>query len=367
MQKDLIRFVNLQDEYDEIKEEVEAKIAHILERGQFVLGEEVMRFEAEFAEYLGIEFALGVNSGSDALFLAVKALGLGPGDEIITVSHTFVSTVDAIVRSGATPVLIDIDPFTYTMDMGKIESKISERTKAILPVHIYGHPVDFGELLRLADKYNLLVIEDACQAHGASFDGKKVGTIGDVGCFSFYPTKNLGAYGDGGMIVTRRGEIYKKLKMLRNYGSPRKYKHEFIGVNSRLDELQAGILRIKLKYLDGWNRRRRTAADVYSRLLKEIGVQTPIEKDDVEHVFHLYVIRHPKRDRLRNWLAKNGVQTQIHYPVPVHKQWAYRHTFVNTKLPVTESVAGDILSLPIHPFLNDEEISRVVRLIHQLY
>ena len=329
------------------------------------MGEELERFEDEFSKYMGTKCAIGVNSGSDALFLALQALGIGKGDEVITVSHTFISTVDAIARNGAKPVFVDIDPKIYCIDVTKIEEKITKKTKALLPVHLYGHPAEMDAIIKIAKKHNLPVIEDACQAHGAEYRGKKVGNIGDIGCFSFYPVKNLGAYGDGGMVVTNNSELARKLRMLRNYGQPKKYYHDFIGVNSRLDEMQAAILRVKLKNLDNWNSSRRRFAHIYDMLLKDADVVIPVEKGYAKHVYHLYVIRHKNRDRLQQHLSKNGVQTQIHYPIAVHRQKAYLNLGLRAKLPITEKISGEILSLPMHPFLKEDEIRTIAQCIRK--
>ncbi len=356
----MIPFIDLKREYAEISEEINQAIQGVLENGWFILGEEVKRFEQEFSRYIGTKYAIGVNSGSDALFLGLKALGIGKGDEVITVSHTFISTVDAIVRNGAKPVFVDIDAYTYCIDITKIEERITKRTRVLLPVHLYGHPADMQPLMEIAKKHRLFVIEDACQAHGAEYKGKKLGSLGDIGCFSFYPVKNLGAYGDGGMVVTRNQGVATRLRMLRNCGQSQKYYHDFVGVNSRLDEIQAAILRVKLKHLDEWNERRRKAAKIYDRLLRDAGVIIPVEKKYAKHVYHLYVIRDKKRDRLQQRLLANGIQTQIHYPIPVHKQKAYAELGHAAKLPVTERICNEILSLPMHPFFREDEIQAIV-------
>jgi len=354
----MIPFIDLKREYAEICEELTQAVQRVLKSGWFILGEEVKKFEEEFSKYNGTKYGIGVNSGSDALFLALKALGIGKGDEVITVSHTFISTVDAIARNGAKPVFIDIDPDTYCIDVAKIEERITNKTRAILPVHLYGHPADIEPIMEIAKKYNLFVIEDACQAHGAEYKGKKVGSIGDIGCFSFYPIKNLGAYGDGGMVVTNNEELAEKLRMLRNYGRPKKYYHDFVGVNSRLDEIQAAILCVKLKYLDEWNKKRRRVAKLYREFLGNSNVFVPVEKEYAKHVYHLYVIRSEKRNALREHLQKEGVQTQIHYPIPIHKQKAYSNLGI-VHFPITEKICDEILSLPMHPFLREDEISTI--------
>jgi dTDP-4-amino-4,6-dideoxygalactose transaminase len=359
----MIPFIDLKQEYQFLSKELTPKIQSILEDGFFVLGEEVERFEADFAKYLRVKEAIGVNSGSDALFLAIKSLGIGFKDEVITVSHTFISSVDAIVRNGAKPVFVDIDPHTYCIDVSRVEEKVSKNTKAILAVHLYGHPVDLDPLRSLAKKYGLFLIEDACQAHGAEYKKDKVGSIGDIGCFSFYPTKNLGAYGDGGIIVTNDQELAEKLTMLRNYGQTKKYYHDFVGVNSRLDELQAAILRVKLTHLDSWNNRRRHIAKIYTEFLTNSDLNLPTERPYAKHVYHLFVIRTQMRDILENKLSENHIQTQVHYPIPIHKQKAYLALKINSNLPVTDKICSEILSLPNHPWLTDEQIIHVSEMI----
>lgn len=362
----MIPFVDLKSEYALISEEVAPAIQRVLESGWFIFGEELEGFEKEFSQYIGAKYGVGVNSGSDALFLALKALGIGEGDEVITVSHTFISTVDAIGRNGTKPVFVDIDPDTYCIDVTKIEQAITDKTKAILPVHLYGHPANMDPIMEIARKYNLFVIEDACQAHGTEYKGKKVGSIGDLGCFSFYPAKNLGAYGDGGMIVTNNKELADKLRMLRNYGQPQKHYHDFVGVNSRLAEIQAAILRVKLKHLDEWNESRRKVANLYNECLESFGVIIPVEKKYAKHVYHLYVIRCKERDKVKQYLLKNGIQTQVHYPIPVHKQKAYSDSGGNAQLPITEKICSEILSLPIYPSLKDKELEYIANTIKGL-
>jgi dTDP-4-amino-4,6-dideoxygalactose transaminase len=358
----MIPFVDLEREYREISGEIREAIERVLKSGWFILREEVRRFEEEFSTYIGTKYGIGVNSGSDALYLALQALGIGKGDEVITVSHTFVSTADAIVRNGAKPVFVDIDADTYCIDVTKIEERITNKTRAILPIHLYGHPADMEPITDIAKKYNLIVIEDACQAHGAEYKGKKVGSIGDVGCFSFYPVKNLGAYGDGGMVVTNDDALTTRLKMLRNCGQSQKYHHDFVGINSRLDEIQAAILRVKLHHLDEWNERRREVAGLYDELLKDSGVATPVEKEYAKHVYHLYVIRHKNRETLQKRLLERGIQTIIHYPIPVHLQRAYESLgYGKGDFPVTEECANEVLSLPIFPELKNEEVEYVAQ------
>jgi dTDP-4-amino-4,6-dideoxygalactose transaminase len=359
MTKNRIHFVDLQREYVEIKSEIDHAISAVLDSGLFILGEEVSKFEAAFSKYIGAKYGISVNSGSDALFLALKALGIDTNSEVITVSHTFVSTVDGIVRCGAKPVFVDIEPDTYCISSAKIEEKITERTKAILPVHLYGHPANMDQILKIANRYDLSVVEDACQAHGAEYNGKKVGSIGDVGCFSFYPVKNLGAYGDGGIVTTNDGSLAERVKLLRNYGQSKKYHHDLVGINSRLDELQAAILRVKLSRLDEWNEKRRRLAELYKELLEHTDVVLPFERTYAKHAYHLFVIRLAERDKCQRLLQKRGIQTGIHYPIPVHKQKAYTE-FENAKdLSVTEVVCNEILSLPLYPSLTDEEVTYI--------
>lgn len=355
----MISVIDLQREYNEIHSEIDGAIKRVLKQGHFILGKECDQFENEFSGYLGAAQAIGMNSGTDALYLAIQALGIGRGHEVITVSHTFISTVDAISRNGAKPVFIDIDPATYCMDVARVEDCITSRTRAILPVHLYGHPVDMDPLMKLAKKYGLYVIEDACQAHGSEYKGRKLGTIGDIGCFSFYPTKNLGAYGDGGMAVTGDGEIAGRLRLLRNYGQTRKYYHDYAGINSRLDEIQAAILRVKLKYLESWNARRRTFAGMYNRLLNIQGVKLPVELEYARHIYYVYVIGVEDRDSLGVKMAEKDVQTLIHYPVPVHMQQAYKNSIKRLSLPVTENAAASIVSLPMNQWLTENEIDTV--------
>ncbi|MEM2080725.1 MAG: DegT/DnrJ/EryC1/StrS family aminotransferase [Candidatus Bathyarchaeia archaeon] len=358
----MIPFIDLKKEYTEIKWEINEAIQQVLEKGTFILGEETEKFEREFSSYIGVKHGVGVNSGSDALFLTLKALGISTGDEVITVSHTFVATADAITRNGATPVFVDINPETYCIDSEKIEEKITKRTKAIMPVHIYGHPAEMDTISEIAQAHDLHVVEDACQAHGAEYKGKKVGSLSDAGCFSFYPIKNLGAYGDGGIIATNNEELAAKLIMLRNYGQQQKYHHELIGINSRLDEIQAAILRVKLKHLNEWNSKRRENAKIYNELLSEAKIITPSEKN-AKHVYHLYVIRCKERDLLKQYLLKNEIQTLIHYPIPVHKQEAYLNLSSRHQLPITEEICKEILSLPMFPQLTKKEIETVANAV----
>jgi dTDP-4-amino-4,6-dideoxygalactose transaminase len=367
----MIPLVDLKAQYNSIKTEIDNAIQGVLDSTSFIMGEELESFEEEFALFCNTKYAIGVANGSDALILALKACGISKGDEVITVPHTFIATTEAITHVGGKIVFVDIDPKTYTIDVSKIEEKINEKTKAIIPVHLYGQPANMDPIIELAKKYNLKVIEDAAQAHGAEYKGKKVGSIGDVACFSFYPGKNLGAYGDAGMIMTNNEEISKKLKLLRNHGRiTKKYEHEIEGYSSRLDNLQAAILRVKLKYLNQWNGRRRKNARKYNELLNNIGgIITPYEADYAKHVYHLYVIRTEKgRDKLRKELKSKGIATGIHYPIPLHLQPAYNYLGCKSgDFPVTEKCSHEILSLPMFAELNDEQILKIVEMINCSY
>lgn len=358
-----ILFVDFKKGYEEIKEEIQGAINRVLERQWFIFGEELEKFEEDFSRYIGSKYSIGCASGTDALYLAVAASNIGNNDEVITVSHTMTSTVDAIARNGAKPIFVDIDTATFNIDPSKIEEKITNKTKAILLVHLYGNPADMNPILEIAEKYNLLIIEDACQAHGTEYKGRKAGNIGHIGCFSFYPSKNLGAYGDAGLISTNNRDLSELLKLYRNYGQRKRYYHDFIGINSRMDEIQAAILRVKLKYLDNWNDRRRKHAKLYNELLDGVNVITPIEKEYAKHIYHLYVIRSDCRDKLKEIFDKNNIQTYIHYPIPVHMQMAYANYRNIYNLPSTEKICKEILSLPMHPWLTEEEIQSISELI----
>lgn len=367
----MIPFVDLKVQYNSIKNEIDEAIQNVLNTTSFIMGEELKKFEGEFASFCNVKHAIGVANGSDALILALRACGIGEGDEVITVPHTFISTTEAITHVGGKIVFVDIDPKTYTIDVSKIEEKITKKTKAIIPVHLYGQPADMDPIMRLAEKYNLRVIEDAAQAHGAKYKGGKVGSIGDAGCFSFYPGKNLGAYGDAGMITTNNEEIANRIKMLRNHGRlTAKYEHEIEGYSSRLDNLQAAILRVKLKYLNKWNDMRRRNAKKYNELLNNIGgIITPYEADYAKHVYHLYVIRTEKRrDKLREELKSKGIATGIHYPIPLHLQPAYNYLGCKSgDFPITEECSKDILSLPMFAELTEEKINTITNLINDCY
>jgi dTDP-4-amino-4,6-dideoxygalactose transaminase len=354
------------EQYTAIRNEIDSALARVLQSGWYILGQEVRAFEQEFADYCGVRYAVGCASGTEALALALMATGVGPGDEVLTVAHTAVPTASAITMAGARPAFVDIDE-DFLMDVDKVEAAIGDRTKVIMPVHLYGQMADMDKITAVAERHNLRVIEDACQAHGAAFKGKRAGSWGSLGCFSFYPTKNLGCYGDGGAVVTDDKELYDLLVMLRNYGQEKRYYHSVTGINSRLDEIQAAVLRVKLNYLDDWNEKRRRVAALYNEALEGICI-CPRERPDAHHVYHLYVIRNSKREDLRTFLENEGITTLMHYPVPVHLQGAYKDLGYGTgDLPVTEKIAADILSLPMHPLMTDEGAAYVVQKIHDFF
>ncbi len=360
-----IPLVDLKAQYDSIKNEIHVAIFHTLETSQFILGEGVEGFEKDFAQYCEARFAVGTSSGTSALHLALLAMSVGAGDEVITVSQTFIATAEAISLTGARPVFIDIDEKTYCMDPSKIEKAITKKTKVILPVHLYGHPADMDPILAIAKKHRLLVLEDACQAHGALYKAKRVGGLGHAACFSFYPGKNLGAYGEGGAVVTSDAEIATKIKKLRNHGGLKKYEHEILGMNARLEGIQGAILRAKLPFLDRWNELRRQNAERYQGLLKELNMVLPREASYAKSVFHVYVIRVQERDRLNAYLNENGISSVIHYPVPNHLLKFYRELgYREGSLPVTEKVSKEVLSLPLYPELTEEQMQYVADTIH---
>lgn len=355
---------DLHRQVESLQAEIEAATRQILASGSFILGEEVSAFEREFADFCGASFALGVGSGTDALHLALRACGVGAGDEVIAPSHTAVATVAAIEMTGAHPVLVDIDPDRFTLDPEKVETAITPRTRAIVPVHLYGCPADMDVLLKVAHAENIRIVEDASQAHGATLNGRRVGSLGDIAAFSFYPTKNLGAFGDGGAVVTNDPELAERVRLLRQYGWEHRYVSKVKGFNSRLDEIQAGILRIKLRRLDSWNTRRREIADLYFRLLSDPAITLPMIPANAVHVFHQFVLRCPHRNELREFLTRQGIQTLVHYPVPVHLQPGYADLgLVRGGLPRSERAADEVLSLPVFPELTGEEVRRVAEAV----
>jgi dTDP-4-amino-4,6-dideoxygalactose transaminase len=351
-------------QYLALREEIDAAIRRVLDSGWYILGEEVAAFEAEFAAYLGIEHAVGVGSGTEAIHLALAACGIGRGDEVITVSHTAVATVAAVEMAGATPVLVDVDPATFTMIPAKLEAAITPRTKAVLPVHLYGQSADMDAICAVASRYGLRVIEDASQAHGATWNGRRVGSIGDVGCFSLYPTKNLGGLGDGGIVTTADADLAQRMRSLREYGWERRFISERPGWNTRLDEMQAAVLRVKLAHLDRFTERRRDIAARYDAGLRDLDVQLPARRADDGHVFHLYVVRAKQRNQLLEFLRSREIGASLHYPEPVHRQPAYLNRLPGPNdLPETERLAEEILSLPIYPELGSDNQQRVIEAV----
>jgi dTDP-4-amino-4,6-dideoxygalactose transaminase len=362
-----VAFTDLHAPAHDIQRDLHVALQRVLDSGWYILGHELERFEEEFAAYCTVQHCIGVGSGTEALHLALKAGGIQSGDEVITVSHTFIATALAITWTGALPVFVDVDPDTYTMDPRLLEGAITSKTKAIMPVHLYGQCADMDPILDLAKKHDLWVIEDAAQAHGATYKGHKAGSIGDMGCFSFYPTKNLGACGDAGAVTTNNSELATKLRLLRNYGQTEKYCHPTIGYNSRLDELQAALLRVKLPHLNAWNAERRRLAYHYHSFLAA-DTHTPVERNESEHVYHLYVIRTSQRNRLQAFLHTRQISTLIHYPIPIHCQQAFQHLNVDrTRLPVTEEAATKVLSLPLYPGMLDEAVRAVETAISEFF
>lgn len=355
-------------QYSRIKDEVEAAIADVLPTGQYVLGPHLSAFEAEFAAFCQTKYCLGISNGTEALHLALVACGIGPGDEVITVPNTYIATVFAISYVGATPVFVDVDPVTFNIDVSQIEAKITSRTKAILPVHLYGHMVDMDPLMEIARRYNLWVIEDAAHAHGALYKGRRAGSLGHIGCFSFYPRKVMGCYGDGGAVTLSDDELYERIKMLRYMGQRQKYLHEFIGFQQRLDELQAAILRVKLRYLDEWIEERRRWARLYDELLASTPVILPREVGDVRHVYYQYTIRTPRRDELMEFLSERGIGSQVMYPLEVPYQPAYRHLgYEEGDFPVADMHVKEILCLPMFPELTEEEVRRTAEAVCEFF
>lgn len=342
---------------------IDKAIARVLKSGRYILGQEVRDFEKEFADYIGVSFGIGVGSGTEALHLALVACGIKDGDEVIAVSNTAVATIAGIELAGGKPVFADVDPEYYLLDTTKLEKTITKKTRAIVAVHLYGHPVEMESLMDIARNYELRVIEDCAQAHGALYKGERVGSFGDMSCFSFYPTKNLGAIGDGGMVLANNADLAEKARLLREYGWKERNKSILSGWNTRLDEIQAAVLRVKLKVLDEQNRRRIEIAEFYNRELRHLNLVLPTKMESVSHVYHLYVIRCMQRDKLLKHLNDNGIAAMIHYPFPVHCQPAYKEKCGFYNLPITEKIAGEILSLPIYPELTDEQAQHVVNTI----
>jgi len=360
----MIPFVDLKAQYQSIKPEIDAAIARVIDSAAFILGPEVESFESAFAQYVGARFCIGVNSGTAALQLALMACGLGATDEVILPTNTFFATAEAVSTAGARPVFVDSDPASSTIDVSKIEAAINSRTRAIVPVHLYGQPANLDPIFEIARRHELLVIEDAAQAHGAEYKGRRVGALGDAGCFSFYPGKNLGAYGEAGALVTNDEEVAHRARLLRDHGSDQKYKHEIIGYNFRLEAIQAAVLAVKLRHLDSWNDLRRAHAARYHELLKESELDLPQEESYARHVYHIYAVQSATRDKLQEQLKSAGVQTGIHYPIPIHLQPAYASLGYRVgDFPQTEKQSQRVLSLPMFAELTEDQIRTVAEAI----
>jgi len=363
----MIPLVDLAGEYQSIKKEIDKAVDEVLKSGWFILGPKVEEFEKKFASYLKIKYAIGVASGTEALQLALLAAGIKAGDGVALPANAY-PTVFAISAIGAIPQLVDIKAETFNIDPEKIPEMIDRRTKAIIPVHLYGQPADMEQILKIARRYKLKIIEDCAQAHGAIYKGKKVGSLGDLGCFSFYPTKNLGAYGDGGMVVTNNKKLAEKVRMLRMYGEKQRYQSLMLGINSRLDELQAAILLVKLRHLDEWNKKRCKIADYYRKILVGTGVVLPQEQPFVSHIYHLFVVRVKERDKLKEFLEREGIITGIHYPSPIHFQPAFKYlNYKRGDFPQTEKACQEILSLPCYPTLGRKEINFIAQKIKAFF
>lgn len=357
----MIPFLDLKSAYSELKDEFDSAVAKVMESGYFVLGPNVDAFEREYAAYLGVKHCIGISNGLDALHIALVALGVGPGDEVIVPANTYIATWLAVTYTGATPVPVEPVESTYNLDPAKIEAAITPKTKVILPVHLYGQPADMDPILEIAKRHNLQVLEDAAQAQGAKYKGRRVGGIGDIAAWSFYPGKNLGAFGDAGAITTNSDELADKVRVLRNYGSRVKYVNEVVGFNTRLDEIQAAVLRVKLSKLDEWNDRRRKVAALYLENLQDADITLPVVPEWAEPVWHLFVLRNPRRDELQKYLAEAGVGTLIHYPIPPHLQDAYANLGLKEgDFPITEAIHREVLSLPMGPHLSLEDAGVVV-------
>lgn len=360
-----IPFVDLKAQYMSVEYEIQAAIQSVLRSAVFVGGEMLEEFEAEFARYTGVRHAAGVASGTDALVLALRAVGIGPGDEVIVPAHTFIATAGAVQMAGATPVFVDVEPGTLTMDPAAVEAAITPGTAAVIPVHLYGQTADMEPILAVARRHRLFVIEDAAQAHGATYNGRPAGSIGHIGCFSFYPGKNLGAYGDGGAVTTNDPHIHEQVVRYRDHGRLSKYEHAAVGYNSRLDTVQAAVLRVKLRHLDRWNDARRAAAGLYDEQLAEADVQTPYVRNGSTHVYHLYAVRVPERELLQVELSQAGVVTGVHYPIPLHLQPAFEHLgYRRGELPESERAAEEVLSLPMYPELRRDQIEYISAVVH---
>ena len=363
-----IKYLDLQAQYQSIKSEIDTAIQKVLDSSAYVLGPAVSEFESAFAEYCGTKFAIGVNSGTSALTLALRALDIGPGDEVITAANTFIATAAAIEHAGGRPVLVDVDPETRNMDPVLLKMAITSRTRVIIPVHLYGRPGDMDPILQLAARHDIAVLEDAAQAHGARYKGAKAGSIGRMAAFSFYPGKNLGAYGEAGAVTTDDSEVDRKVRMLRDHGSDKKYVHDVLGYNARMEGIQGAVLKVKLAHLDRWNAERNRVARLYNQLLTNLPIKLPSFEDDIEQVFHLYVIETEQRDQLQKYLGEQGVPSLIHYPIPIHRQKAFDHLDHRAgDFPITEKLADEILSLPIYPEMSDEQVTFVAEKVKAFF
>lgn len=363
-----IPFLDLAPQHRALGRQLKHAVSKVIDSRQFVLKDNVAELERRIVHKTGAKYALGLASGTDALLLSLQALGVGSGDEVITTPFTFFATAGSISRTRAKPVFADIHPRTFNLDVANVAKKITRRTKAIMPVHLFGLPCDMADILALAGKKRLAVIEDAAQSLGARYDGRETGSMGDTGCYSFYPTKNLGGAGDGGMLVTSSDELYRKIKILRDHGAEKKYYHQVVGMNSRLDEIQAAVLLVKLKYLDKWNQKRASLAELYEKALKGTPVQVPVTPADRTHIYHLYSILAPRRDELATHLTKKGIGCGVYYPLPMHFQECYRALgYKKGDLPVTERVCGEILSLPMYPELGAGNVKKVAAEIRAFY
>ncbi|MDA8212052.1 MAG: DegT/DnrJ/EryC1/StrS family aminotransferase [Clostridia bacterium] len=359
-----IPLLDLKAQYNSIRNEIQEAVSGVLESGHYVLGPNVKALEEEIAAYCGVKYGVGVANGTDALMLSLLTHGIGPGDEVITTPYTFFATAEVVSQLGATPVFVDIDARTYNLDVNQIEARITKRTKAIIPVHIFGQMADMDAVMAIARKHNLAVIEDACQAIGARYKGRMAGSIGNTGCFSFFPTKNLGGYGDGGMVVTNDEVVAEKIRVLRVHGSKPKYYHSMVGYNSRLDELQAAILRVKFRYIDEWNKRRAERADEYDRLFAGSEVGIPYAEQVNKHIYHLYIISSLKRDQIKAALAQEGIASAVYYPVPLHRQEVYQSLgYEEGSLPVAEKVARETLAIPLYPELTKKQQERIADIV----
>ncbi|MCG1021563.1 DegT/DnrJ/EryC1/StrS family aminotransferase [Sutcliffiella horikoshii] len=365
-----VSMLDLSEQYSSIKDEVMVKLDEVMSSSQFILGQNVRQLEESVAAYSNVKYGVGVGNGSDAIHISLQACGVKEGDEVITTPFTFFATAGAIARVGAKPVFVDIDPITFNIDPANIEGAITDKTKAIIPVHLYGQMADMQPIREIADKHNLFVVEDAAQAIGSKYQGKSVGELGDTATYSFFPTKNLGAYGDAGMIVTNNEEIAEKMKVIRVHGSKPKYYHHVLGYNSRLDEMQAAILNVKLPHLDEWSNKRRELANNYTSLIKESieSIVTPIEKEGNHHVFHQYTLRVERRDELQAFLKENGVASMVYYPLPLHVQPVFSDLgYQKGDFPHSEKAAEEALSLPMYPELKLEQQEYVVKVIREFY